>query len=90
MYSTFERAVGSFWRRLPGNVHRRADGDVKLQEVGYIQGMARGVIDTAQLVRTHRNRLVHQQIEKHAEVMDIQDARESMLRYLNQLPATWM
>ena len=45
MYSAFERAVGSFWRQIPGNEAREVDGDVMLDEVGYAQLIDEGVID---------------------------------------------
>ena len=41
MYSVFERAVGSFWRQLPGDSTTPGDGDRMLDEVGYAQLVGR-------------------------------------------------
>lgn len=89
MYSVFERAVGSFWRRMPGNANRQVDGDVMLDEVGYAQLMDEAVIESVQEVRAHRNKLVHRRIEDHATAMLVEAASRALLTYLDRLPAAW-
>jgi hypothetical protein len=89
MYSVFEMAVGSFWRLLPGNMEHESDGNAKLEEVGYAQAIDLGVIEAAQTVRAHRNRLVHQRIERHARAMTIEKASSDLQTYLSRLPSTW-
>jgi hypothetical protein len=89
MYTVFERAVGSFWRQMPDNTDRQVDGDVLLDEVGYVQAMDWDVIESAQEVRSHRNNLVHGRIEVHAGAMTVETASRDLLTYLNRLPATW-
>jgi hypothetical protein len=89
MYSVFERAIDSFWRQMPGNTARRADGDVMLDDVGIAQSMDQSVIDAAQTVRGHRNHLVHRRIEDSAGFMTLAAASRDLLKYLESLPATW-
>lgn len=89
MFSVFERAVGSFWRQMPGNADRHDDGDVLLDDVGYAQLMDEGVIESAQEVRTHRNSLVHRRVEDLAAAMTVEAASRDLLNDWNRLPATW-
>jgi hypothetical protein len=89
MYSVFERAVGSFWRQVPGNADRQVDGDEMLDEVGYAQLIDTDAIESAQAVRIHRNNLVHRRIEDHAGAMMVEAASRDLLTYLNRLDATW-
>jgi len=89
MDSVFERAVGSFWRQLPGIVDLRVDGGVMLDEVGEARLIDEAVIESAQAVRIHRNTLVHRRIEDHAGVMAVEAASRDLLTYLEGLPATW-
>jgi hypothetical protein len=89
MYSVFERAVGSFWREIPGNEDRTVDGDELLEEVGSAQLIDEDVIQFAQEVRIHRNNLVHRRIDEHAGGMALENASRDLLTYLDRLPATW-
>ncbi len=89
MYSAFEMAVDSFWQQIPGNVDRTVEGDVKLEEVGYSQGIGVDLIDAAQAVRVHRNRVVHRRIERYAGSMTIENASHDLQLYLGRLPGTW-
>lgn len=89
MYSVFEIAVESFWRQLPGNEDRSAEGDVKLEEVGFVVGVPCGTIEAAQEVRKQRNRVVHRRIERYAGNTAVESASHDLLLYLGRLPGTW-
>ena len=89
IYSAFEMAVDSFWQQIPGNVDRKVEGDSKLDEVGYVQGIGIDVIEAVQAVRVHRNRVVHRRIEQHAGLLTIQNASHDLQLYLGRLPANW-
>jgi hypothetical protein len=89
MFSVFERAIFSYWRLLPGNDVRDADGDVRLDEVGAACVILQDVIDEAQAVRVHRNNLVHGRIDEHYGSMSFEEARANVLNYLGELPEQW-
>jgi hypothetical protein len=89
MFSVFERAVFSYWRRLPGNDVRRVEGDVRLDEVGSACVILEDIVNEAQAVRVHRNNLVHSRIDDHYTTMDFAEARSKLLTYIGKLPETW-
>ena len=89
MFSVFERAIGSYWRLLPGNDVRDVKGDVRINEVGATCVILQDIIDEAQAVRAHRNNLVHRRIEDHYAAMAFADARAKLLTYLDELPKQW-
>jgi hypothetical protein len=89
MFSVFERAVASYWRSLPGNDAREVDGRVQLDEVGVASTIPNDLTDEAQIVRIHRNDLVHRRMDEHAATMTFADSRGRLLSYLGELPETW-
>jgi hypothetical protein len=89
MFSVFERAIFSYWRLLPGNDARDAEGDVLLDEVGVACVILEDVIDAAQTVRVHRNNLVHRRIDDHFAAMTFEEARSKILTFLDKLPERW-
>jgi hypothetical protein len=89
MFSVFERAVFSYWRLLPGNEVRDAEGEMRLAEVGAACVILEDVIKGAQAVRVHRNNLVHGRIDEHYASMTFDEARSKVLTYLGKLPEQW-
>lgn len=89
MFSVFERALGSYWRLLPGNNVRDVKGDVRIDEIGVACVILEDVIDGAQAVRAHRNNLVHRRIEDHCTTMAFIDARAKLLTFISDLPEQW-
>jgi hypothetical protein len=89
MFSVFERAVFSYWRLLPGNENRDAEGDMMLDEVGAACVILQDVIGEAQAVRVHRNNLVHRRIDEHYASMSFEEARSKVLTYIGELPERW-
>ena len=60
-----------------------------LEEVGHARWIDADEIDAAQAVRFHRNRLVHQRIERRAAAMTVEAASTRLLTYLSRLPERW-
>jgi hypothetical protein len=89
MYSAFERAVGSYWREIPGHSARAIEGDELLDEVGAARLIDEAIVRCAQEVRRHRNSLVHGSIDVYARNMALEGASRDLLKYLDRLPATW-
>ena len=89
MYSIFERAVSSYWRLLPGNALREADGGVRINEIGVFRHILSDTIREAQEVRIQRNRVVHQPFDQHAGWMVFEVARRGLMNFHSKLPESW-
>ncbi|OJW17088.1 MAG: hypothetical protein BGO49_08050 [Planctomycetales bacterium 71-10] len=89
MYSVFEGAVVSYWKLLQSDESRRADGDVMIEEIGDHRKIHPSVTEGAQLVRRHRNNLVHRNFSGSATGMKIEDVHADLNNFLSRLPGRW-
>lgn len=86
MFAEFETGVRSYWRTI--RPRARSPVEILLARVGDRCGIPLDVIQGAQTVRVHRNKLVHDRDEA-VKAVTIADARRRLATYFARLPIEW-
>lgn len=88
VFSTFEMAIKSYWRSIPGKAGR-VDLIDAIDDVGLYLHVSNDLIERVQNIRLLRNDLVHDWNRRQVSTVDLPAGISQLIEFLDKLPLEW-